>query len=82
MNNENDKVKVVKAKKTVKEDDPVFLASQNINNIKVYVEDGFFYIIGEHYGEEIIIRFSLKSLEIIKKQSDGVFTEIGKNIKL
>lgn len=82
MNNENDKVKVVKAKKTVKEDDSIHIESQNINNIQVFVEDGFFYIIGEHYGEEIAIKLSLKNLEIIKKGFDGVFTEIGKNIKL
>ena len=74
----DDKVKAVKAK----EDEEIYIESQNINNIRVFIEDGFFWVIGEHYGEEVVIKLSLKNLELVKKRSDGVFSEIGKNIKL
>jgi len=74
----DDKVKAVK----VKEDEEIYIESQNINNIRVFIEDGFFWVIGEHYGEEVVIKLSLKNLELVKKRSDGVFSEIGKNIKL
>jgi hypothetical protein len=74
----DDKVKAVKAK----EDEEIYIESQNINNIRVFTEDGFFWVIGEHYGEEVVIKLSLKNLELIKKRDDGVFSEIGKNIKL
>ena len=79
---EDNKTKVVKVKKEVKEDDSIYIESQNLNNIRVFIEDGFFWVIGEHYGEEVVIKLSLKKLKIVKKRSDGVFNEIGKNIKL
>ena len=75
----DNKAKVVKVKKEVKEDDSIDIEPQNLDNIRVFIEDGFFYIIGEYYGKEIVIRFLLKNLEIVKKR-DGVFNEIGKNI--
>lgn len=63
-------------------DDYIDIKTRNINNVQVSADNDFFYLIGKLNGKEIEIKFSLKNLEIIKKQSDGVFGEIGKNIKL